>query len=64
MDNIMTDEINGSSHKSQNKAPATSPIYKLAKGKRRWLLLIGIEPLEDESGNIVYHCINGYDIFI
>lgn len=55
MDKLIRKDIEGlsGSQIEQNKE-TVSPIHKLAKGKIRWLLLIGIEPLEDESGNIIY----------
>lgn len=61
----MRKDIDGlSEHQIEDREVTVPTIYKLAKGKIKWLLLIGIEPLEDESGNIIYHCINGYDMFI
>ncbi len=65
MDNRKTEVIKGFGHQIEQRAEGTAFLnYKLAKGKKRWLLLIGIEPLEDESGNIIYRCLNKYDLFI
>lgn len=65
MDNMTVKDIESlSTHRNEEGEAEVSPDYKLAKGKIRWLLMLGIVPLEDESGNIVYRFLNGYDSFM